>query len=102
MDDKEWSEFKGKFPKLCATLANAEEVPAQLYREFERIVNRLEENWGTYQACDYFDELLLTQRSGRRGFKPEVAQDLMRLNRLHMALCPEYYRNPHDPFSQFR
>ena len=102
MNAQELEEFRAKYPKMAAELATLGAFPVNLYRQFERIFSRIEETWGTVAGYDYFEELLMTQRTGRRGFSPDVASELMRLHLLHIQRYPGRYDNPNDPFSMIR
>jgi len=55
-------------------------TPAALVTQFPRIVNLLALQWGDRRRCPaYFDELLTDRRGGRRGFPPQVQQELVAL-----------------------
>lgn len=53
--------------------------PSSLERDFERILLKLEELWDTPKIHDYFSDLLIDKRGGRRGFPPVVLADILRL-----------------------
>ena len=53
--------------------------PSHLEREFERILIRIEDLWDTPQIHDYFSDLLIDKRGGRKGFPPDVLADIIRL-----------------------
>lgn len=53
--------------------------PAHLEREFERILIKMEALWDTPEIHDYFSDLLIDKRGGRKGFPPEVLTDIIRL-----------------------
>jgi hypothetical protein len=54
--------------------------PNALIAKYGRIVNLLAQQWNDYNACSaYFDDLLVGRRGNRRGFPPEVHQDLRKL-----------------------
>lgn len=53
--------------------------PSHLEREFERILVKIETLWATPEIHDYFSDLLMDRRGGRRGFPPEVLADIIRL-----------------------
>lgn len=53
--------------------------PTHLERDFERILIKIEALWDTPQIHDYFSDLLIDKRGGRRGFPKEVLADIIRL-----------------------
>lgn len=53
--------------------------PSSLERDFERILAKIEELWDTPRIHDYFSDLLIDKRGGRRGFPPDVLADIIRL-----------------------
>jgi len=58
----------------------AEVLPADLARNFPRIVNLIAMQWDDRGACAaYFEELLTDRRGGRHGFPQNVERDLSRL-----------------------
>jgi len=63
--------------------------PVALARDFARIANRLGELWKRPARCDeYFQDLLMDRRGGRKGFPPAVAMELSRLASHHASLYP--------------
>ncbi|HEX8988194.1 MAG TPA: ankyrin repeat domain-containing protein [Rhodocyclaceae bacterium] len=59
------------------------EYPAHLEAAFDRILCRIDELWETPLIHDYFSDLLIDKRGGRRGFPAEVVQDIVRLREYH-------------------
>lgn len=53
--------------------------PSSLEREFERILIKIEDLWDTPKIHDYFSDLLIDKRGGRKGFPPDVLADIIRL-----------------------
>ena len=53
--------------------------PIHLEREFERILVRIEALWETPEIHDYFTDLLIDKRGGRKGFPAPVLADIIRL-----------------------
>jgi hypothetical protein len=54
--------------------------PVELLKRYPRIANRLAECWSDARATSHnLDELVLDRRGGRRGFPPQVAQELVLL-----------------------
>jgi tankyrase len=53
--------------------------PSSLERDFERILIKIEALWDTPQIHDYFSDLLIDKRGGRKGFPPDVLADIIRL-----------------------
>lgn len=89
--------------RLMALLEAAEKrtdlYPAQLARQFPRILARIVELWGKPELDGYFqNDLLTTTRPNRQGFPPEVAVELFRLSNHHasLGLSASTRRNPWD------
>lgn len=53
--------------------------PIHLEREYERILIKIEALWDTPQIHDYFSDLLIDKRGGRKGFPTDVLADIVRL-----------------------
>ncbi|WP_295459108.1 ankyrin repeat domain-containing protein [uncultured Thiodictyon sp.] len=53
--------------------------PVHLETQFDRILSKIAELWNTPELHDYFSDLLIDKRSGRKGFPAEVMADLMRV-----------------------
>lgn len=52
--------------------------PILTARRYPHVVNRLALYWSNqHQLADYFEELLVSARPGRRGFPPEVLDELV-------------------------
>ena len=61
--------------------------PHSLCESYPRIANLIAATWGDPEALKaYFEELLIDRRGSRRGFTPEVANDLRALRLYHAAL----------------
>jgi hypothetical protein len=61
------------------------DYPVNLHRDYLRILNKLMRLWDTTYFDHYMNELLLSSREHREGFKPEVVAELLFINRLHEA-----------------
>jgi ankyrin repeat protein len=57
-----------------------DKYPFQLEARFPRIVDRIAQLWSSPRIADYFSELLIDVRGGRRGFPPEIAREIYRLS----------------------
>lgn len=55
------------------------DYPVHLEAEFGRILRKIEELWETPQIHDYFSDLLIDKRGGRKGFPEAVLKDLIKL-----------------------
>ena len=54
--------------------AFADKYPHHLAAKFPHVMHKLEEYWNDSDALtEYFSELMVSKRPGRRGFPPEVA-----------------------------
>ena len=64
--------------------------PAAIPREFPHIANKLCEIWKQPVLCDkYFNELVLDQRGGRKGFPLQIASELSSLRQYYAKLYPD-------------
>jgi len=81
-------------PLLEVTLSWMESLPASLRpvalaRDFPRIANKLCESWKRPARCDeYFEQLLIDHRGGRKGFPAALAMELSKLASHHASLYP--------------
>jgi hypothetical protein len=70
--------------------------PMALADQFPRVANRLARDWSDAFLREFcFEDLLVDRRGGRRGFPPEVKDELLRLQRFsvrHAALIDEQTR----------
>lgn len=66
---------------IFASLGN--DYPVHLERDFERILIKLEELWEQPEIHDYFSDLLIDKRGGRKGFPKEVMNELIVLREFH-------------------
>jgi hypothetical protein len=63
--------------------------PMMLARRFPRIANKIGNLWRRVARCEeYLDSLVIDERNGRRGFPPEVAQELTKLRTYYAELHP--------------
>ncbi|MGH8727582.1 MAG: ankyrin repeat domain-containing protein [Burkholderiales bacterium] len=71
-------------PKILAILKGMEDrYPVALERQFPRILKRIAALWELPELDPYFEELLVDKRGGRKGFPPEVVQEIFFLSNLH-------------------
>ena len=90
---------------------HADMRPMTTARHYPRIVNRIADLWGHCEYTRlYFQSLLIDRRKGRKGFPPEVRQELEALQHFyfkHLSGLPEILWNavpvnprriPHDVF----
>jgi len=71
----------GRIAKDCREANVA--FPDKLVEQFERVAHKLNEDWGTPEAAEYLNDLLFPSRPGRRGFPPEVANEILVIKSLH-------------------
>jgi len=70
--------------------------PMVLGRRFPRIANDIAELWRRVARCEeYLNALAVDSRGNRKGFPPEVAQELSNLRGFYAALHP-YDRSGRD------
>ncbi len=92
--------------ELLEMLSNdGSHYPHALERQFPRILEKIMAMWEKPEIDDYFTELLVSKRSDRRGFPPDVASDIMNLSIVYASLhapapvgsawdkLPENFRN---------
>mgnify|MGYP001233648924 FL=1 len=79
-------------------MAKKMDFPEQLARQYVRILQKINELWGSPATITYLEELILPSRIDPQGFPPEVAQELVSLKQLHEYGHPT--RNIHvwDPY----
>ena len=78
-------------PRTGAWIATlpADSQPLALAKQFARVANHLCAIWHHPNECrQYFDDLLIDRRGGRKGFPADVMNDLLRLRRLHAEQHP--------------
>lgn len=96
---------QNQYPKLSASLKSAEaRFPELLARDYSRILQRVELLWGTKEAVNYLDSVLLgdsSARSDRQGFSVEILNEIVLLKQMHEYLFPSLDVNPYDPFSGY-
>ena len=64
--------------------------PMELGRRFPRIANRIAKSWRFVARCEeYLDTLVVDRRGNRKGFPPEVAQELTNLRCFYAELHPD-------------
>lgn len=94
------------YPRLSKSLVNAEATfPDLLSERYPRILQRVELLWGSKEASDYFDSLILgdsEDRSNRQGFPGEILKEIINLKHVHDFLFPALGFNLNDPFSGYR
>ncbi len=78
-------------------------LPNTLYTHYPRILDSIEENWGTENAIKHLDMLLLNERGLRAGFENEVYAELSELKNLHFLMYPPkndpFYRGDQAPIA---
>lgn len=79
-------------PKPLAFLlssAFADKYPHKLAAGFPHVMHRLEEYWNDADALtEYFSELMVSKRPGRRGFPPEVGAEILALSLAYDRIGP--------------
>ena len=59
----------------------ADKYPHHLAAKFPHVMHKLEEYWNDSDALtEYFSELMVSKRPGRRGFPPEVGAEILSLS----------------------
>lgn len=62
-------------------LGNA--YPRHLEEQYDRILSKLEALWESPEIHDYFSDLLIDKRGGRKGFPKEVLNEIIALREFH-------------------
>jgi len=60
------------------------------HSRFNHIYKVLELFWGSKDFAEYLKTLVLTERSGREGFPPEIIKELFTLQLAHDKQFPEF------------
>lgn len=86
--------------RLLAQLGpnHAAAYPRHLDEHYPHVFEKIVQLWGTPEAASFLTGLLVTERSGRRGFSPEAASDIMRLIDAYeqLGLAPPAQRRAGD------
>jgi hypothetical protein len=86
-DNRESRDVRAIREMLLAKMGRYEkDYPVQIELKFPRILAKLAELWGTADFDAYVDLLLLSDRDGRQGFPPDVANELFHLSNVHGEL----------------
>ncbi len=86
-------------PRLHEAFCGLEDCfPRRLLVEFPRIIQQLEQLWGSREAMRYLQSLFLSDRSDRAGFDEGIIRELTLLMQVHSRLFPEESRDPNDAF----
>ncbi|HUN90678.1 MAG TPA: hypothetical protein VMU33_01370 [Burkholderiaceae bacterium] len=73
-------------------------MPTRLAQFYPRVANRLARLWNSPPACiDYFDDLRIDRRGGRRGFPREVQQEIAALYGHYRDRYLTYLRHRDEP-----
>jgi hypothetical protein len=80
--------------------ANKAEFPEKLAKQFGRLLQKIDELWGSPAALQYLDELIMPARNDRLGFPVEIALELTALKQLHEFTYPPRGLKMWDPYHQ--
>ncbi len=89
------------YPSLEKALENMpERFPMETAARHARLLSILDGFWGTRDAVDYLNGVLLPDRSDRQRFTPGVIAELVAIKELHEIQYPQFsYNGANDPFS---
>lgn len=59
-----------------------------LETQFPRILNAIQDLWGYPELNRYFNQLTVSERSGREGFPAEVWEEIYLLMSVHESIVP--------------
>jgi len=62
-----------------------EQYPHALEQRFDRILTKIDELWDRAELQEYFSDLIIDKRGGRRGFPKEVLNEIVMLRDLREA-----------------
>ena len=74
--------------------------PKKLAEQFGRLLEKIDQLWGSPGAVTYLDELIMPARNDRLGFPVEIALELTALKQLHEFTYPQRGTNVWDPYHQ--
>ena len=69
-----------KYPRFSPL---GEGYPHALEEQFERILTKIDNAWGTDSIDEVFTELIIDKRGGRQGFPNDALNDIFRLKEFH-------------------
>lgn len=76
------------------------DYPANLEASYGRILARIIELWDSPAILDYFSDLLIDKRGGRKGFPGDVLKDLIMLREFHELETFRAAERKEDAFCQ--
>lgn len=87
-------------PQLADYFQGKEDLyPQALEGKYSRVFNKIMTLWGSEAAEDYFGELIVDKRGGRKGFPADVAADIILLSRLHARIMETLGMKRPDEFA---
>jgi hypothetical protein len=90
-----------KNAKMAAILQKMpERYPFAMEQKFERVLNKIADLWDTEEIDDYFSDLMMDKRGGRKGFPKDVAQEIVILSKTHEILKQQAGTAASDPWEQ--
>lgn len=90
---------KTPFDRIASDcMAKKLDFPELLAKQYVRILQKINELWGSAATIRYLDELIMPSRIDRQGFPPGVAQELLLLKQLHEFVYPAKNPNVWDPY----
>ncbi|MBU1235983.1 MAG: hypothetical protein KJ634_05825 [Gammaproteobacteria bacterium] len=66
--------------------AYAHAYPKTIERDYPHVLEKITKLWGSLDMEKFFEELMLTQRSGRQGFPPDAFGELLALMNIYRKL----------------
>lgn len=102
LSDLAAAKFREKKNSKMATILQKmpDRYPFALEQKYERILNKIADLWDTPEIDDYFADLMMDKRGGRQGFPPDVAREIVILNKTHEILKPQAATESSDPWEQ--
>lgn len=78
---------------------NTRMYPTRFAERFPRLLNKMMDLWGTNACTEFFSELLVSDRTDREGFPPDIAEEILRCSNLHDADYPPQADGKIDPWA---
>lgn len=89
-----------QYPKLSQAMIRADaRFPAFMAKNFARVLQHIELFWGSKEALEYLDSLIIKDRGDREGFPLEALREVAMIKHVHDFLFPALDTSPYDPFS---
>ncbi|HSH72475.1 MAG TPA: ankyrin repeat domain-containing protein [Methylophilaceae bacterium] len=79
-----------------------DDYPFSLEESYDRILCRIEELWDSATINDYFSDLLIDKRGGRKGFPARVLEDIIKLREFRELETLRKAEDKHDAINELK